>query len=174
MIRIVHFRRKYRISFLCCLLIVIAWNLFIVGCQNSLAKRVIDYSDTIKDTRLWGSTLMIKTGVTKLHCATECTQTTLCRSFNFCRPNICELNRDDVFSIKSRNDVFIPPLNTKWFYFYETQWRNKQISNPKFRNQVDHTLILYDTIQLIQFYSTFFSTLSFHDHSGIIYYPEYG
>ena len=44
--------------------------------------------------------------------------------------------------------------------------------DPGILDQVDHTLIMYGTIQIIQFSSRKF-LLSYHDLSGIIYVPEY-
>ena len=71
--------------------------------QNPKSRRLIEFEDVRSNAYLTGSLIKGYYGVTKRQCSLLCARVRLCRSFNFCGRQICELNQDDVFSIGIKN-----------------------------------------------------------------------
>ena len=67
--------------------------------ERPVAVRSINWEDVVRNERLSGTKIAKLFHVSSAHCAFRCGRIPHCRSFNYCRSQICELNSDDVFSI---------------------------------------------------------------------------
>ena len=71
------------------------------------AERSLEFADLRPGKYLSGSLIKTSFIVNKNRCSMECTREPICRSFNFCGRQKCELNRDDVFSIELQNQELL-------------------------------------------------------------------
>ena len=70
------------------------------GLRTSVAwVRSMAWEDFKEGLQLTGSNIDKCKVISPSQCALRCTETSLCRSFNFCFPNVCGLSSEDVFSI---------------------------------------------------------------------------
>ena len=76
------------------------------GIKTSVAIRSIAWEDVKKGKELTGSSIARNKIISPDQCALKCGKTSLCRSFNFCSPNWCDLNSEDVFSIGRNFSLF--------------------------------------------------------------------
>ena len=70
-----------------------------------MITRSIPFWDTNPATYLPGTRLEFWTHMTQVTCGLKCGRHPKCRSYNFCRPKICELNSEDAFSIGSHSEL---------------------------------------------------------------------
>ena len=63
------------------------------------------FEETIEGKKLLGINLGTHLSTTNAKCALICNKNELCRSFNFCGTEICELNKEDVYSTQSGETI---------------------------------------------------------------------